>query len=115
MTSEKIEFARVLRHQSTRAEDILWRRLRGSRFHGAKFKRQVPFDRYIVDFYCHAAKLAVELDGRRHEWFAGYDEGRTEVLERLGVRIIRFSNDEVCGDLDSVLERIGEGIRLPVR
>jgi very-short-patch-repair endonuclease len=57
----------------------------------------------------------VERDGRRHAWLAGYDEGRTEALERLGVRVIRFSNDEVCGDLDSVLERIGEGIRLPFR
>ena len=113
MTSERIEFARALRHQSTRAEDILWARLRGSRFHGAKFKRQAPFDRYVVDFYCHAAKLAVELDGRQHEWFVGYDEGRTEVLERLGVRVIRFSNDEVCGELDSVLERIGEALTLP--
>ena len=113
MTSERIEFARALRHPSTRAEDCLWARLRGSRLHGAKFKRQVPFDRHIVDFYRHAAKLAVELDGRQHEWFASYDEGRTEVLERLGVRVIRFSNDEVCGDLDSVLERIGEALRAP--
>ena len=111
MTSERIEFARALRHQSTRAEDLLWARLRGSRFHSAKFKRQVPFDRYVVDFYCHAAKLAVERDGRQHQWFAGYDERRTEVLERLGVRVILFSNDEVCGDLDSVLERIGEALR----
>jgi very-short-patch-repair endonuclease len=112
MTSERIEFARTLRRQSTRAEDLLWARLRGSRFRGAKFKRQVPFDRYIVDFYCHAAKLAIELDGRQHEWFVGYDEGRTEVLERLGVRVLRFSNDEVCGELDAVLERIGESLKL---
>jgi very-short-patch-repair endonuclease len=113
MTSERIEFARALRHQSTRAEDLLWARLRGSRFHGAKFKRQVPFDRYFVDFYCHAAKLAVEIDGSQHEWFAGYDEGRTGVLERMGVHVIRFSNDEVCGELDKVLERIGEALRSP--
>jgi len=113
MTSERIAFARALRRQSTRAEDILWSRLRGSRFHCAKFKRPIPFDRYVVDFYCHAAKLAVELDGRQHEWFAGYDEGRTQVFERMGERVIRFSNDEVCGELDSVLGRIGEALRLP--
>jgi very-short-patch-repair endonuclease len=112
MTSERIQFARQLRKQPTPAEDILWARLRGSRFHEAKFKRQVPFDRYVVDFYCHAAKLVVEIDGRQHEWVAGYDEGRTEVLERMGLRVIRFQNDEVCGDLELVLERILQALRL---
>ncbi len=112
MTSERTQFARQLRKQSTRAEDILWARLRGLRFHAAKFKRQVPFDRYVVDFYCHAAKLVVEIDGRQHEWVAGCDEGRTEVLERMGLRVIRFQNDEVCGDLESALERILEALRL---
>jgi very-short-patch-repair endonuclease len=113
MASERIEFARNLRRQPTRAEEILWERLRGSRFHGAKFKRQVPFDRYVVDFYCHAAKLAVEIDGKQHDWFGEYDRGRSEVLQRLGVQVLRFSNEEVCGDLDSVLERIRAALRLP--
>ena len=67
MTSERHEFARALRKHPTRAEDILWQRLRGSRFHGAKFRRQVPFDRFVVDFYCHAAKLVVEIDGVQHD------------------------------------------------
>jgi very-short-patch-repair endonuclease len=113
MTANRVEFARALRKQPTRAEDIFWRRLRGSRFHGAKFRRQVPFDRYVVDFYCHAAKLAVEIDGAQHEWFADYDAGRTEVLERMGVRVIRFANEEVYGDIDSVLGQIAEALRLP--
>jgi very-short-patch-repair endonuclease len=113
MVSERREFARNLRKENTRAEEILWRRLRGSRFHGAKFRRQVPFDRFVVDFYCHAAKLVVELDGRQHEWFADYDAGRTEVLERLGVRVIRFTNAEVCDDPDSVMGRIYAEMRLP--
>jgi very-short-patch-repair endonuclease len=113
MPSERIAFARSLRRQPTRAEEILWRRLRGSRFHGANFRRQVPFDRYVVDFYCHAAKLAVEIDGEQHTWFAEYDRGRTEVLERLGVQVVRFSNEEVCGDLDAVLVRVGAALRAP--
>ncbi len=112
MTSERTQFARQLRKQPTPAEDILWARLRGSRFHEAKFKRQVPFDRYVVDFYCHTAKLVVEIDGRQHQWVTGYDEGRTEVLERIGLRMIRFQNDKVCGDLESVLEQILQALRL---
>jgi very-short-patch-repair endonuclease len=113
MASERREFARTLRKHPTRAEDILWQRLRGSHFHGAKFRRQVPFDRFVVDFYCYAAKLVVEIDGVQHEWFADYDEGRTEILERLGVRMLRFTNAEVCDDLDAVLARIREELRLP--
>jgi len=113
MPSERRQFARALRQQMTRAEDILWRSLRGSRFEGAKFRRQAPIDQYVVDFYCHAAKLVVELDGKQHEWFADYDSGRTEILERLGIRVIRFTNDEVCNDLDAVLARIRAELRLP--
>ena len=75
VTSERRQFARALRRQMTRAEEILWTQLRGSRFKGAKFRRQVRFDRYVADFYCHGAKLVVELDGRQHEWFADYDAG----------------------------------------
>jgi very-short-patch-repair endonuclease len=88
MASAAREFARALRKQPTRAEHLLWGCLRGSRFHGAKFRRQVPFDRFVVDFYCHAAKLIVELDGKQHEWFSHYDAGRTEILERMGVRVV---------------------------
>ena len=113
MAFKRRQFARALRQHPTRAEDILWRQLRGSRFNGAKFRRQVPIDRYVVDFYCHAAKLVVELDGKQHEWFADYDTGRREVVERLGLRVLRFTNEEVCGDLDAVLARIGGELRLP--
>jgi very-short-patch-repair endonuclease len=102
-----------LRRRPTRAEDILWLRLRGSRFEGAKFKRQVPFDRYVADFYCRAAKLVIELDGKQHVWFSNYDVGRTEVIESLGVRVIRFTNEDVCADLESVLARIRAELQLP--
>ena len=119
MASERLEFARLLRSQPTRPEVVRWRCLRGSRFHGAKFRRQVPFDRFAVDFYCHAAKRAVDPrtairgDGKQHEGFADYDAERTKVLESRGIRIIRFANAEVEGDLDSVLMRIREALRLP--
>jgi very-short-patch-repair endonuclease len=81
----------------------------GSRLHGAKFRRQVPFDRFVVDFYCHTGKLDVEPrtairgDGEQHEGFADYDKGRSQVLERMGIGIIRLTNDEVRDVLDFVL------------
>jgi very-short-patch-repair endonuclease len=103
MLSERRQFARVLRKYPTRAEDILWTQLRGSRFEGAKFRRQVPIDRYVVDFYCHAGRLVVELDGKAARMVFRLRRGRSEVLERLGIRVIRFTNDEVCNDLDAEL------------
>ena len=112
MVSEPHGFARRLRKSSTRAEDILWDRLRGSRFQGAKFKRQVPVDRYIADFYCRAAGLVVEIDGRQHAAMACYDEERTKVLEAAGAHVLRFSNEEVCNDLESVFARISAELRL---
>jgi very-short-patch-repair endonuclease len=78
-----------------------------------------PFDRFVVDFYCHAAKLvidprtAIRGDGQRHEWFSDRDAGRTEILERLGPRVVRFTNKEVSDDLASVLARIRAELRLP--
>ena len=114
MSSERRQFARDLRKRQTRAEEILWDYLRGSRFHSAKFRRQVPFGGFVVDFYCHAAKLVVEVDGKQHNWFAEYDKARTEELERGGLHIMRFTNEDVLGNIDHVLARIWDGLRLPL-
>ncbi len=112
MTSTR-DFARRLRQQPTKAEEILWRALRGRRFESAKFRRQVPFGRYVADFYCHAAKLIVELDGAQHEWFINYDAAREADIEAFAhVRMIRFRNEEVLGDLDAVLARIKSELKL---
>ena len=112
MVSEPHAFARRLRQSSTRAEGILWDRLRSSRFQGVKFRRQVPIDRYIVDFYCRSAGLVVAIDGRHHAVFSDYDEKRTKALEAAGAHVIRFSNSEVCEDLEMVLQRIAAELRL---
>ena len=92
---------------------MLWERLRGSRLKGAKFKRQVPIDRYVADFYCHASKLVVEIDGKQHGWQNPYDEERTKVLEAADVHVMRFGNQEVLDDLEDVLRRIAAELRLP--
>jgi len=73
---------------------LLWAHLRGRRFQGAKFRRQVPFDGYVADFYRHAAKLVIEIDGRQHEGLVDDDAGRTAVIENFGVRVRRFTNAE---------------------
>ena len=113
MVSEPHRFARQLRKASTRPEDILWDRLRASRFHGFKFKRQVPFDRYVADFHCHAAGLVIEVDGKQHGWDAAYDEARSKVIESRNLLVIRFTNAQVLNDLQGVLDEIETMLRLP--
>ena len=96
--------ARELRHAPTRAEDLLWNYLRGWKL--AKFRRQHPVDRFILDFYCASAKLCVEMDGGVHDAQQERDAIRTEFLNARGIRVIRFRNEEMLEDPRSVLRRI---------
>src|SRR3954465_11451881 len=95
--------AKSLRAETTDAERLLWRHLRGHRFEGRKFKRQEPLGAYIVDFVCHDARLIIEIDGGQHVEQAAYDEKRTAFLAAQGYRVIRFWNNEVLGQTDDVL------------
>ncbi len=103
-----LDFARQLRRQATDAENLLWRLLRGRRIANAKFRRQHPFPPYILDFYCHELKLAVELDGGQHNEEVGRrrDARRDEYLAGHGIRVLRFWNNEVLGETEAVLEAI---------
>ncbi len=106
------EFARKNRDRPTETEAILWEALKGNSLANHKFRRQHPVGKYIVDFYCHAKRLAVEIDGAYH-WTAEqklYDEYRTAELNRLGIRELRFSNEEVLDDFWGVLEGIWEAL-----
>ena len=89
-------FARKLRNESTYAEALLWKYIR-NRSLGVQFHRQVPLDKFIVDFYCHELKLAVEIDGITHEGDEAIqrDEVRQKRLEYLGVSFIRFADNDV--------------------
>ncbi|GAB4414263.1 MAG: hypothetical protein Kow00123_27740 [Anaerolineales bacterium] len=100
--------ARELRHPQTPAETLLWARLRNRQLSGFKFRRQHPIGTAIVDFYCDACRLAIEVDGDSHAERAEYDAARTQALEEQGVRVIRFTNRDVIHHLDAVLERILE-------
>lgn len=103
---DKVWFAREQRRQPTRAEELLWRALR-ARGLGARFRRQHPVGDFVLDFYCEAAALAVEVDGPHHADQAGYDEWRAECLDRYGIHALRVTTQEVQMRLLEVLERIG--------
>ena len=98
--------ARRLQKDSTFPERLLWSRLREGRLAGLKFRRQHPIGDFIVDFYCHEHRLAIEFDGESHADRGESDRTRQEEIERLGVRMVRYGNDDVLQDIDTVLEQI---------
>jgi len=102
----RADIARRLRRSQTDAERVLWFRLRDRRLAGLKFKRQVPVDRFVVDFACADAKLIIELDGGQHDQNRQRDVNRTEVLEAMGYLVLRFWNNDVLRNTDGVLEEI---------
>lgn len=104
--------AKQLRHRMTQAEILMWDQLKNKQFKGYKFRRQHPIHYFIVDFYCHALKLVVEIDGKYHESEEQKKEdlNRTELLQFQGLKIIRFSNEEVMSDMDLVIKKLEEEI-----
>ena len=105
---EILNLARVNRKHMTPAERKLWKLLRERKIMGRKFRRQHPVSRFIADFYCHQAKLVIEIDGGYHEDHEQKlaDQGRQKELEDIGLLVIRFRNDEVEMDIEGVVERI---------
>jgi lysyl-tRNA synthetase class 2 len=104
MLRANTEPARRLRRNQTDAERVLWFRLRDRRLAGLKFKRQVPIDRFVVDFLCADAKLIVELDGGQHDQDRERDANRTRVLEAMGYLVLRYWNHDVMRNTDGVLQ-----------
>ena len=102
------ENANSLKKTMTEAEVILWNELRNKKLLSTKFRRQHPIDRFIVDFYCHEKKLVIEVDGGIHNMtdVRERDENRSAELENLGLKIIRFKNEEVLQNIGLVLEKI---------
>ena len=106
--SDSFSKAQLLRRNETKAEKLLWEKLRNNQLGGLKFRRQHPVNIYIADFYCHKFKLIIELDGDYHnqEEQKQKDEVRTEVLRLNDLKIIRFKNEEVEQDINQVLTTI---------
>ncbi|RMF68366.1 MAG: endonuclease domain-containing protein [Cyanobacteria bacterium J069] len=98
--------AKHLRKHQTPAEPRLWEALRNKKLHGLRFRRQHPVGKFIADFYCPSCKLVIELDGETHAHQADYDTARTQEMAAYGYHVIRFENQQIFDDLDSVLNVI---------
>ncbi|MBX3709829.1 MAG: endonuclease domain-containing protein [Gammaproteobacteria bacterium] len=98
--------ARQLRKKMPEAEKKLWHRLRRRQLRGLRFRRQVAFDKYIVDFACFEPKIIIEVDGSQHAIQVAYDDQRTKFLRSFGYTVLRFWNNEILGDIENVLQTI---------
>ena len=100
--------AKELRRLQTPQEQKLWQRLRGKQLYGGKFRRQHPIFRFILDFFCYQHRLAIEIDGAGHADLEQqqYDQARTEWLEQRGIRVLRFTNQQVDTNIEGVLQEI---------
>jgi len=106
------QLARYLRTHSTKAEILLWDELKARKMLGYQFMRQKPIDNYIVDFYCGPLKLAIELDGESHEHKQQGDRMKDEMLNKLGIVVLRFVNEEIYENMGGVLASIEAWIKL---
>ena len=105
-------FARVMRHEPSKAEAKLWEVLRDRKLGGFKFRRQVPIAGYIVDFYCPARQIVIEIDGESHfsEQGKQYDQQRDAYLQGVGLRVLRFTNTQVMQELEGVFTMIQKAV-----
>ena len=111
VTKGKLQHSRELRREMTPAEKTLWEELRANKL-GVHFRRQQVIQGFIVDFYCHKSALVIEVDGDVHDLQKEEDERREMVLSALGLRVVRFGNDEVVRNLSAVVAKIRELISI---
>ena len=117
MPSISLKYRKDLKQKSqknrkapTEAELLLWRKVLSRDQAGHRFLRQKPIESYIVDFYCHKLKIAIELDGDQHANNKDYDSRRTSSLEEKGIKVLRYSNRDVLLNLEGVYEDIMRNI-----
>jgi len=106
VSPSKIQRAKELRRHMTPEEVMLWERLRANRLQGFHFRRQQVIAGFIVDFYCHSAGLVIEVDGGVHNQSVEDDLDRSRILESLGLRVLRFKNQEIREEIKGVLARV---------
>ena len=105
VSHEKRQRARELRQAMTPAEAALWEHIRLDKL-GVHFRRQQIIDGFIVDFYCHASKLVIEVDGPIHDRQHEYDAERDAIIARWGLRVLRVTNGDIEHNLESVVQKI---------
>ena len=105
VSREKMQRARELRQAMTPAEAALWEHIRLDKL-GVHFRRQQIIDGFIVDFYCHASKLVIEVDGPIHDRQHEYDAERDAIIARWGLRVLRVTNGDIEHNLESVVQKI---------
>lgn len=107
--SEQRDVRRQLRKEATHAEELLWGHVCCRKIDGCRFRRQYGIGPYIVDFYCPGKRLAIEIDGAAHDGSAAYDRERDAYIRSLGIRILRFRNEQVefeTGDVVDVIRMV---------
>ena len=104
--SEQKILRKELRSHATPAEAVLWKMLKGRNADGMKFRRQQGIGPYVLDFYCPELRLCVELAGSSHDSEYAYVEQRTKFVQKQGIRVLRFRNDQVWQGIDSVVDEI---------
>lgn len=114
-SGKKIQFAKNLRKNLTPAENKLWQILRGGKNGGHKFRRQHVIGKFVAYFYCHKSKLVVEADGEIHNLVENknYDAERNLLMLEKGIKVLRFSNDEILNSIDTVVAKIAETLNKP--
>lgn len=107
---EILGIAYDLRNRMTEVEKVLWKKLRDRQLNGYRFRRQHPIGDFVVDFFCYTAKLVIEIDGEVHDnsFQKERDLERTRILNNMGLREIRFRNEDVLNNIDLVLSKIAE-------
>ena len=100
--------AQTLKANETKAEKVLWQYLKAKQIDGFKFRRQHAIEIFIADFYCHSLKLVIELDGEIHNTKENkeHDKSRTYELEKYGITVIRFTNNEIFTNIEAVIKQI---------
>ncbi len=103
---ETFEAGKIPRKNMTLHEKLLWEKLKLKKICGVRFRSQHPIDFFIVDFYCHAARLVVEIDGEIHYQQKEHDDGRSAEMERYLIKVIRLTNSEVENNIEDIVKRI---------
>lgn len=111
--SDLKELARRLRKTGTKAEIRLWTYLKGKQLMGYDFHRRKPIDSYIVGFFCNKLKLAIELDGYTHSFEEVYekDKRKKQKLDEIGIKVLRYKDDDIMSNIEGVLEDIKDSIK----